>query len=126
MDPNEPTCEPYSPDCFVTYSVGIIGGKWKLIIIYYLLQKTRRFNELRRLIPGITQQMLTLQLRELEHDGIIHREIYPQVPPKVEYSLTPQGRALEAILSQLHDWGAVHRQQQNEQALMTEELLETS
>lgn len=89
----------YSPDCAVIYAVGLLGGKWKLVIIYYLIQETKRFNELRRLIPDVTQQMLTLQLRELERDGIVHRQIYAQVPPKVEYSLTPHGRHLEPILN---------------------------
>lgn len=66
---------------------------------------TRRFNELQRLLAGVTQRMLTLQLRELEHDGIVHREVYPQVPPKVEYSLTAFGRTLMPVIEAMHRWG---------------------
>lgn len=91
--------------CSVTAAVDVMGGKWKPIILYYLLGETRRFGELRRLIPGVTQQMLTLQLRELERDGVVHREVYRQVPPKVEYSLTPLGRSLEPVLAEMDDWG---------------------
>ena len=83
----------------------VIGGKWKVIIIHHLLGGTRRFSELRRLIPQVTQRMLTSQLRELERDGAVHREVYPQVPPKVEYSLTRLGNSLEPVLQLMHDWG---------------------
>ena len=83
----------------------VIGGKWKVIIIHHLLDGTKRFSELRRLIPQVTQRMLTLQLRELERDGAVHREVYAQVPPKVEYSLTETGKTLEPILLIMHDWG---------------------
>ena len=68
--------------CPVAVTVDVIGGKWKGLILYHLVPGPRRFNELRRLMPEITQRMLTLQLRELEHDGIVHREIYQQIPPK--------------------------------------------
>ena len=71
--------------------VEVIGGKWKGVILYHLLDGTKRFNELKRLKPNITQRMLTLHLRELEADGIIHREVHREVPPKVEYSLTELG-----------------------------------
>ena len=83
----------------------ILGGKWKILIIYTLLGGTKRFNELRRIIPDVTQRMLTNQLRELEDDKIITRKVYAQVPPKVEYSLTPIGEALKPILGQLESWG---------------------
>ena len=83
----------------------VIGGKWKVIIIHHLLDGTKRFSELRRLIPQVTQRMLTSQLRELESDGAVHREVYPQVPPKVEYSLTKLGKTLEPVLLVMHDWG---------------------
>ena len=91
--------------CPVEATMGVIGGKWKVIIIHHLIPETRRFSELRRLIPQITQRMLTSQLRELEMHGVVHREVYPQVPPKVEYSLTKFGKSLESILGVMHDWG---------------------
>lgn len=91
--------------CPVTRAVRVIGGKWKLFIVYHLMSGTRRFGELQRLLPGITQQMLTAQLRELEADGIVSRKVYAQVPPKVEYSLTPLGRELEALTDRLAKWG---------------------
>jgi DNA-binding HxlR family transcriptional regulator len=91
--------------CPVEVTLDIIGGKWKQLILYYLLQGTKRFNELRRLLPNVTQQMLTTQLRELERDGIVHREVYAEVPPKVEYSLTERGRSLEQILLAMLAWG---------------------
>ena len=83
----------------------MIGNKWKGVILYHLLDGTKRFNELRRLIPSVTQRMLTLQLRELEIDRVISRKIYPEVPPKVEYSLTEFGLSLKPILLSLREWG---------------------
>ena len=91
--------------CPVVNTLDIIGGKWKVLILYYLNEETRRFNELQRLLAGITQRMLTLQLRELENDGIVHREVYLQVPPKVEYSLTEFGRTLMPVIEAMHRWG---------------------
>lgn len=91
--------------CPVEATIDVIGCKWKIIIIHHLIPETRRFSELRRLIPQISQRMLTSQLRELEKHGIIHRKVYAQVPPKVEYSLTPLGLSLEPTLSVMHQWG---------------------
>ncbi len=91
--------------CPVVSTLDIIGGKWKILILYHLNSQTRRFNELQRLMPAITQRMLTLQLRELESDGIVHREVYPQVPPKVEYSLTELGLTLMPVIESMHAWG---------------------
>jgi DNA-binding HxlR family transcriptional regulator len=91
--------------CGMETTIAVIGGKWKPMILYALLSGPQRFGELTRLIPEITQRMLTLQLRELEEDGVIAREIYKQVPPKVEYSLTPPGRTIEPILSFMQQWG---------------------
>ena len=91
--------------CPVDVTLSIVGGKWKPIIVWYLLSGTKRFGQLRRLIPGATQQMLTQQLRELEQAEVLHRQIYAQVPPKVEYSLTDLGRSLEPVICQLAEWG---------------------
>ncbi len=85
-------------NCPVEATIRIIGGKWKCLIIHHLMDGTKRFNELRRLIPVITQRMLTSQLRELEADQIVNRKVYAQVPPKTEYSLTQLGKTLEPVL----------------------------
>ena len=91
--------------CAVEAALDVIGGKWKGVILFHLLDGKKRFNELRRLIPSITLRMLTLQLRELENDKIIVRTVYPQVPPKVEYALTDFGLSLKPILLRLREWG---------------------
>ena len=96
-------------ECSVREALNVIEGKWKPIILYYLVQNTKRFGELRKLMPDATQKMLTQQLRELERDGIVTRKIYQQVPPKVEYSLTPYGRTLKPVLDALCKWGKNHR-----------------
>lgn len=96
-------------NCQVEDALGILVGKWKPVILLYLLQEgTKRFSELKRQMPGITQKMLTKQLRELEDEDIIKREVYAQVPPKVEYSMTEYGRSLEPVLEAMHEWGAKH------------------
>lgn len=97
--------------CAVEATADILGGKWKAVILYYLFLHSRRFNELRRLLPDVTQRMLTLQLRELEQDGIVHREVYKEVPPKVEYSLTEFGTSLGPIIVQMLDWGEQYMEQ---------------
>ncbi len=94
-----------SPGCAVEAAISLIDGKWKSVVLFHLLDGTMRFNELKRQIPGVTQRMLTNQLRELETDGLIERKVYAQVPPKVEYSLTPLGRSIEPILLALKEWG---------------------
>lgn len=86
----------------------MVSGKWKLLILWYLLERTRRFNELRRLMEDVSQRVLTQQLRDLERDGLVHREIFREIPPKVEYSLTPLGRSLAPLLKWLTDWGHKH------------------
>ncbi|WP_054893431.1 MULTISPECIES: helix-turn-helix domain-containing protein [unclassified Pseudomonas] len=96
--------------CPVTFTVDVIGGKWKSLILFHLMSGTKRFNELRRLMPEVTQRMLTLQLRELETDRVIHREIYREVPPKVEYSLTELGSTLVPLISAMREWGATHEE----------------
>ncbi len=92
-------------NCPVEATMSVIGGKWKCLIIHHIIDETRRFNELRRLIPAVTQRMLTSQLRELEADGIVNRKVYAQVPPKTEYSLTKLGKTLEPVLWEMHNWG---------------------
>jgi len=95
--------------CPVKLTADIIGGKWKPLILFYLEGKTRRFGELQKLIPGMTKKMLTQHLRELERDEIVHRKVYAEVPPKVEYSLTKHGESLKPILKLMSAWGAKHR-----------------
>jgi DNA-binding HxlR family transcriptional regulator len=92
--------------CAIEAALDVIGNRWKGIILFHLLEGKKRFSELRRLIPSITQRMLTLQLRELEKDEVISRKIYPEVPPKVEYALTPFGKELKPLLFLLREWGA--------------------
>lgn len=92
--------------CPVDAPVSVVGGKWKLVILFYLLQQPRRTGELRRLIPEITQKMLTQQLRELESDGLVSRTVYDQVPPKVIYDVEQEERArLDDLLQALCGWG---------------------
>jgi len=91
--------------CPVESTLQAIGGCWKVLIIHHLLQRTQRFGELTRLLHGISARTLTRQLRELEASGVINRYVHQQVPPKVEYSLTPLGRKLQPVLEAMHDWG---------------------
>jgi len=91
--------------CPVEISMDLTAGKWKLLIMWHLRNKTRRFGELQKKIPQVTQKMLTQQLRELERDRLVHREVYPVVPPKVEYSLTPYGKSFRPILDMMMVWG---------------------
>jgi DNA-binding HxlR family transcriptional regulator len=93
-------------NCEKELTLSIISGKWKILIMWHLGKEgTKRFGELRSMMPGITHRMLVSQLRELEEDLIVSREVYPVVPPKVEYSLTERGRSLMPILDSMHEWG---------------------
>ncbi|GAB1808354.1 MULTISPECIES: winged helix-turn-helix transcriptional regulator [Priestia] len=96
--------EEHKEVCPVTQTQDIIAGKWKIIILWHLSTKTRRFNELQRLLPNISKGILTCQLRELEEDQMVHREVYKEVPPKVEYSLTPLGKSFLPILHSMGEW----------------------
>jgi DNA-binding HxlR family transcriptional regulator len=96
--------------CPVETTLKVIGGRWKVLILRELFTGVKRFSELQRGLTGITQKMLTQQLRELETDGIISRQVYPVIPPKVEYSLTPLGESLRPIIDEMHRWG-VHYEQ---------------
>lgn len=100
--------EPNQYICGVAVSLEIIGGKWKGVILWHLCRKTLRFSQLRRRLQGVTQKMLTQQLRELERDGLVNRKVFAEVPPRVEYSLTDLGRTLEPTLRQLCEWGRVY------------------
>lgn len=92
--------------CPVELALSVIGGKWKALILNQLIQnECRRFGELRRGLPAVTDKMLTQQLREMEADGIVHRKVYAVVPPKVEYSLTDLGRELIPVVDSMKDWG---------------------
>lgn len=97
-----------SSACPVEATLELIGGKWKGIILYHLLDDKKRFSELKRQVGSVTQRMMTKQLRELEEAGLVHREVYAVVPPKVEYSLTEKGRSLDPILIALRNWGNEH------------------
>ena len=96
--------------CGIDVTLAVVGGKWKASILWHLARQTMRFSDLQRQFTETTRKMLTQQLRELEADGLVHREVYPQVPPKVEYSLTEQGRSLSPILELMCDWGRQYPQ----------------
>ena len=91
--------------CGIDVTLAVVGGKWKASILWHLAQGTMRFSDLQRQFSGTTRKMLTQQLRELESDGLVHREVYAQVPPKVEYSLTEKGKSIFPILEQMCEWG---------------------
>lgn len=102
-------------DCYihVTTTIQAIGGRWKMLILWHLQEGGRRYNELRRLIPGASQKMLTQHLKELEQDGLVERKVFPEVPPRVEYEMTAYGRTLEPIFDVMYEWGVKHRQRQS-------------
>ncbi|MCI1751039.1 MAG: helix-turn-helix transcriptional regulator [Megasphaera cerevisiae] len=91
--------------CPIETTLDIIGGKWKGVILYRLLGGKKRFNELQKLCKNVTQRTLTLQLRSLEADGLIKRTVYAEVPPRVEYELTPLGFSMQSIIQSMYDWG---------------------
>ncbi|TKK87465.1 helix-turn-helix transcriptional regulator [Herbidospora galbida] len=99
---------PGSYECGIDAAMDVIGGKWKVLILWALDERARRFGELRRLLPGVTEKVLASHLRELEADGIVHREVFDEVPPRVEYSLTPLGASLNGALEPLGAWGREH------------------
>lgn len=99
------SCKSNSP---VNLTLKVIGGKWKSLIMWHLSQNTLRFSELQKNMEGITQKMLTQELRELEKDGLILRKVYPVVPPKVEYSLSEYGKTVEPVLKAMAEWGVKH------------------
>lgn len=110
----------YTETCPVAATLELIGGKYKALILWHLAESKLRFSQLSKVIRGATPKMLTQQLRELESQNLIHREVYPVVPPKVEYSLTETGRSLMPILMAMRDWGAgyLRRQDRNPDTFM--------
>jgi DNA-binding HxlR family transcriptional regulator len=104
--------------CPVEASLAVIGGRWKGVILFHLLDGTKRFNELRRHLPDVTQRVLTLQLRELEEDGVVRREVFPEVPPRVEYSLTELGQSLGPLLHAIREWGLFYADHPNARGVL--------
>ncbi|HEX4603868.1 MAG TPA: helix-turn-helix domain-containing protein [Candidatus Angelobacter sp.] len=98
-------------NCPVQATVGVIGGKWKPLILFYLKHKTMRFSEFQKMIPEATHKVLTQQLRDLERASIVARKVYPEVPPKVEYSLSAHGQTLRPVFAAMASWGEKYRQQ---------------
>lgn len=99
--------------CPVEATLSVIGGKWKVVILWRLVSGTKRFNELQRSISNITRKMLTEQLRDMEKDNLIVRTVYPEVPPKVEYSLSNYGRTFIPVMQAMAQWGLVHLDRNN-------------
>ena len=97
-----------APPPEISAALKVLSGKWTLIILCQLAKRTARFNELKKTIPGITQHMLTASLREVEANGLVKRTIYAEVPPRVEYRLTPHGRSLRPVIEALANWGRIH------------------
>lgn len=110
--------------CPVTTALSVIGGKWKVIILWHLQDGVKRFGELQRQVKGISQKMLTRELRDLEETGLVRRKVYPVVPPKVEYSLTDTGWSLKPVLEQLSDWGQEYRRRREADAAEAKALME--
>jgi DNA-binding HxlR family transcriptional regulator len=103
----------YQISCTVETTLKVIAGRWKVLILRELSDRVQRFGELKRHLVGITHKMLAQQLKELEADGIIHRHVYAEVPPKVEYSLTELGSSLLPVLAAMHNWGIHYLQSRN-------------
>jgi DNA-binding HxlR family transcriptional regulator len=97
-------------ECTVEITLSLLGNKWKVLILRELFTGTKRFGELTRGVHGISQKMLTQQLRQMEDDNLVNRKIYPEVPPRVEYSLTEIGKSLSPILDAMHKWGSRYKQ----------------
>ena len=109
MDSEHSQCNDHA-DCPMSMTLDIIGGKWKVVILHQLRDGTLRFGQLRKQIPNITQKSLSQQLKALEKDGLVEREVYPEVPPRVEYTMTELGRALKPAMRELLEWGKRYKQ----------------
>ena len=99
------------PACPVETTLTLIGDKWKVLILRDLLPGTKRFGELKKSIGKVSKKVLTAQLRDMEQNGLVHRKVYPEVPPRVEYSLTPLGKSLKPILDAMRNWGEEYKAQ---------------
>ena len=108
--------------CDVEATLSVIGGRWKPVLVCHLLAGRKRFGELRRLVPHATERMITLQLRELEADGVLRRHVYAEVPPRVEYELTAFGRTLEPILTSMQAWGHTFKARQLQREACAEQV----
>jgi DNA-binding HxlR family transcriptional regulator len=95
-------------NCPAEYTLALIGGRWKIPLIFHLMSGVRRFSELSRTLTGVSQKMLTQQLREMERNGLVERKVYAEVPPRVEYALTPLGRSLKPVVDAMCRWGKTH------------------
>jgi DNA-binding HxlR family transcriptional regulator len=100
--------------CPVTATIGVIGGKWKILILYLINNDINRFGKLGMMLKNVSKQMLTTQLRELEQDGLVERVIYPEIPPRVEYFLTEKGKALMPVMEVLKEWGLSYLMKEKE------------
>ncbi|MCE7060234.1 helix-turn-helix domain-containing protein [Dyadobacter sp. CY343] len=98
-----------SDSCGMAYTLGVLGGRWKPAILCRLMHGTMRYGELKKSIEGISERMLVAQLRELESDGIIRRQVFPEVPPRVEYEMTELGLSMQSVIASMSDWGNMHR-----------------
>ncbi|MFT8872261.1 MAG: helix-turn-helix domain-containing protein [Sporolactobacillus sp.] len=119
-----------TPDCAdgicpVETTLNLISGKWKGIILYRLLGGKKRFGELKKIMPAITYRTLTLQLRQLEADGIVTRTVYAEVPPRVDYELTALGESMRPIIQSMYDWGMAYQQQEQRQNVGLESPMDT-
>lgn len=98
--------------CPAEFTADLIGGRWKIVLLWYLFQGVQRFSDLQRAVPGITQKVLTHQLRDMEKRGLLKRTVYPEVPPRVEYQITAFGLTLKPVVDAMHDWGVEHASKQ--------------
>ncbi|MFF2085535.1 winged helix-turn-helix transcriptional regulator [Nocardia sp. NPDC058176] len=106
--------------CGMSLAIDVVGGKWKLHLMWVLGEGPQRFGQIRRMLDGVSEKVLTENLRQLESSGVVHREIYPEIPPRVEYSLTPLGDTLRVALEPLERWGETHRTELSAKSLPAE------
>lgn len=106
--------------CGMSLAIDVVGGKWKLHLMWVLGEGPQRFGQIRRMLDGVSEKVLTENLRQLESSGVVHREIYPEIPPRVEYSLTPLGDTLRVALAPLEQWGDQHRTELSAKTLPAE------